>query len=295
MKHKLIAVLLALFLVFAPANLALADNDGEHGKSDKSNSQDKVYGYEKNDEKKNTPVGEKVDGPQGKSPSDPDGDENGGRDKPGGTGGTSPDKDGNNGSGNDDDCEDDNNGQGVPGHCKDKAKPTPTPTQSETPKPVDEKVTICHAAGKAGTTKYVTITISKNGLSGHFHNNGTPRAGHEEDYFGPCVSTPTTPTTPPTPTKPEEPKVDVPKPEKPGKPSKPEAPKPDKPKKDKPSKPVVTPTPDETETPVAVPGPKRPALAKTGSSNAVAIATAGVLALLVGALLFALSRLRRSE
>jgi hypothetical protein len=48
--------------------------------------------------------------PQGRSPSDPDGDGNGGLDKPGETGGFSDDRDGNNGCGNDDDREDDNNG-----------------------------------------------------------------------------------------------------------------------------------------------------------------------------------------
>ena len=53
---------------------------------------------------------------------DPDGEENGGVDQPGGTGGVDKtDQDGNNGSGNDSDCEDDNNGKGVPGHCKDKS------------------------------------------------------------------------------------------------------------------------------------------------------------------------------
>lgn len=52
---------------------------------------------------------------------DPDGDENGGVDQPGGSGGVNTDdQDGNNGSGNDSDCEDDNRGKGVPGHCKDK-------------------------------------------------------------------------------------------------------------------------------------------------------------------------------
>ena len=45
------------------------------------------------------------------------------------------------------------------------------------------KVTVCHAAGLAGTTHYVAITISANGLNGHFLNNGTPKAGHEEDYI----------------------------------------------------------------------------------------------------------------
>lgn len=64
----------------------------------------------------------------------------------------------------------------------------------------NNKVTICHAAGKAGTTKYVTLTISenavygRNGNAGHFSENGTPAAGHEDDYFGACESdTPETP------------------------------------------------------------------------------------------------------
>jgi hypothetical protein len=60
-------------------------------------------------------------GNQGKSESDPDGDENGGTDKPGGTataGGDLDDQDGNNGCGNDDDFEDDNNGNcGKPDHA----------------------------------------------------------------------------------------------------------------------------------------------------------------------------------
>lgn len=48
---------------------------------------------------------------QGRSPSDPDGETNGGADKPGCTGGVDPgDRDGNNGCGNDADREDDNNG-----------------------------------------------------------------------------------------------------------------------------------------------------------------------------------------
>lgn len=53
----------------------------------------------------------------------------------------------------------------------------------------NDKVTICHAAGQAGTTKYVTLNISENavyGPAGHFNENGTPQAGHEEDYLGPC-------------------------------------------------------------------------------------------------------------
>ena len=50
-------------------------------------------------------------GNQGNSGSDPDGDSNGGEDKPNGSGGNDKaDQDGNNGCGNDDDFEDDNNG-----------------------------------------------------------------------------------------------------------------------------------------------------------------------------------------
>ena len=62
-------------------------------------------------------------GNQGKSGSDPDGDSNGGADKPNGPGGTDKaDQDGNNGCGNDDDFEDDNNGNCGP---KDKTKTKP--------------------------------------------------------------------------------------------------------------------------------------------------------------------------
>ena len=52
-----------------------------------------------------------------------------------------------------------------------------------------DKVTICHAAGQAGTTHFVEITASRNaifGEAGHFYEDGTPRAGHEDDFLGPC-------------------------------------------------------------------------------------------------------------
>jgi hypothetical protein len=65
----------------------------------------------------------------------------------------------------------------------------------------DEKVTICHAAGLEGTTHYETLTIgypAVYGPAGHFYENGTPRAGHEEDYLGPCRGTTTTTTTEPS-------------------------------------------------------------------------------------------------
>lgn len=56
-----------------------------------------------------------------------------------------------------------------------------------------EMVTICHAAGQEGTTKFVTLTIPYNavyGQAGHLNENGTPQAGHEEDYLGPCQGDP---------------------------------------------------------------------------------------------------------
>jgi hypothetical protein len=46
-----------------------------------------------------------------------------------------------------------------------------------------DKITICHAAGRAGTTKYVEITVSRNASYAHLDEHGTPRAGHEEDYY----------------------------------------------------------------------------------------------------------------
>mgnify|MGYP001601632824 CR=1 FL=1 len=52
-----------------------------------------------------------------------------------------------------------------------------------------DSVTICHAAGLEGTTQYVTLTLpypAVYGPAGHFNEDGTPAAGHEEDYLGPC-------------------------------------------------------------------------------------------------------------
>jgi len=56
-----------------------------------------------------------------------------------------------------------------------------------------EMVTICHAAGLEGTTQYVTLTLAYPavyGPAGHFYENGTPRAGHEQDYLGACTEVP---------------------------------------------------------------------------------------------------------
>lgn len=59
-----------------------------------------------------------------------------------------------------------------------------------------EKLTICHAAGQAGTIHFVEVTACRNaiiGQAGHFNEDGTPNAGHELDVFGPCESEDPTP------------------------------------------------------------------------------------------------------
>ena len=69
-----------------------------------------------------------------------------------------------------------------------------------------KKIIICHAAGQDGTTHYQTLDISYNavyGQGGHFYENGTPRAGHENDHLGACtcselINCPITPTLTPT-------------------------------------------------------------------------------------------------
>jgi hypothetical protein len=92
------AVLLGLF--FAPAALAKSD---KAQKTPDQTPNDHPSGKDRSAEPGKS-------GTQGKSASDPDGDANGGADKPGMAGGFDADKDGNNGCGNDDDFEDDNNG-----------------------------------------------------------------------------------------------------------------------------------------------------------------------------------------
>ena len=63
-----------------------------------------------------------------------------------------------------------------------------------------EQVTLCHGSGQEDTTHFVTLTIAEEaafGQAGHFYENGTPRAGHEQDYLGACPTDedPTTTTT----------------------------------------------------------------------------------------------------
>lgn len=60
-------------------------------------------------------------------------------------------------------------------------------------------VTICHAAGLADEpANFVTLTLPENavyGQAGHFNENGTPQAGHEQDTLGACPTEETTTTT----------------------------------------------------------------------------------------------------
>lgn len=64
-----------------------------------------------------------------------------------------------------------------------------------------DKVVLCHAAGLDGTTHYVTLEVgwpAAYGPAGHFYENGTPRAGHEQDYLGACLTPTPSPTTEPS-------------------------------------------------------------------------------------------------
>ncbi len=63
----------------------------------------------------------------------------------------------------------------------------------------EDKIVICHADGLDGTLKFSTLELAYNavyspGNGGHFNENGTPKAGHENDYFGACITVTPTPT-----------------------------------------------------------------------------------------------------
>ncbi len=64
----------------------------------------------------------------------------------------------------------------------------------------NHKVTICHATSSE-TNPYVRIVVDRHAIKGHFYENGTPLAGHEEDiligYVADCPSP--TPSVSPTP------------------------------------------------------------------------------------------------
>jgi hypothetical protein len=49
-----------------------------------------------------------------------------------------------------------------------------------------EKHIICHFDGKDGTIKYQHIECGSGCVNGHFINNTTPKAGHEDDILDPA-------------------------------------------------------------------------------------------------------------
>lgn len=73
------------------------------------------------------------------------------------------------------------------------AATTATAGDNENP---PEQVTICHVAGLASDpANYITLTlpwVAVYGEAGHFFENGTPRAGHEQDTLGECNPPPPT-------------------------------------------------------------------------------------------------------
>ena len=74
-------------------------------------------------------------------------------------------------------------------------------TASTTQAAPEGKVTICHADGKDGTLKFSTITVAPSAGENHLDLvTGTPKAGHENDYLGPCNEPTPSPTPTPTPT-----------------------------------------------------------------------------------------------
>jgi hypothetical protein len=89
---------------------------------------------------------------------------------------------GNNGNNGNDDH---NGNNGNDDKNKDKNKDDDDKAKEWDKRGGNDKITICHAAGRVGTTKYVEITVSKNASYAHLDEHGTPRAGHEEDYIEP--------------------------------------------------------------------------------------------------------------
>lgn len=85
-------------------------------------------------------------------------------------------------------------------------------TNSVSPSPAPNGITVCHATGST-SNPFVKITFATQAANGHFDNNGTPLAGHEEDILladgeecpltSPAPSPTTSPTPSPTPPPPE--------------------------------------------------------------------------------------------
>jgi hypothetical protein len=117
-------------------------------------------------------------GTQGKAPSDPDGDANGGPDKPGLAGGVdTTDQDGNNGCGNDQDFEDDNNGL-----CGPHANVGGTDQGDDEE---DEEEDEGEVGGTSGTDVQATTgTTGSTSVLGTRFTRSAPPAGDDADVLG---------------------------------------------------------------------------------------------------------------
>ena len=124
----------------------------------------------------------------------------------------------------------------------------------------DDKISICHAAGKAGTIKYTLITVAPSAAAKHLDpTTGTPKAGHEKDVLavnGTCPGGVTpSPTPKPTPTASPTPKpTPTPTPTPTASPTPKPTPTPT-PTASPTPKPTPTPTPTATPTPTPTPSP----------------------------------------
>jgi len=173
--------------------------------------------------------------------------------------------------------------------------------QTFDPDPPGHLVTFCHVAGlEEDPANTITITADEHAVlnpqAGHFNEQGTPNAGHEQDYFGPCEGDVTPSPTPPPPTSPPPttpPPTDPPTPPSPSvtRPPQTDPPSPQPPKDDDPWEPTWSPTWE----PTWEPGGKPANLAETGSDALTFGGIALLLASLGSGTLWFLRKLKPEE
>jgi hypothetical protein len=180
--------LLALGLLAGPS--AAKDSD-QKSTAEKARESNKVTCFQPDGET-NT---------QGRSLSDPDGDTNGGADKPGCTGGVdATDRDGNNGCGNDADREDDNNGNcgGDRAAADEPAQPEDGDDVTVNPETVEGDVNVQSAASESGTpATEASSTAPADSAAVTAADNTTPAAdsttpGPETQVLGETLTAPDT-------------------------------------------------------------------------------------------------------
>ena len=173
--------------------------------------------------------------------------------------------------------------------------------QTFDPDPPGHLVTFCHVAGlEEDPANTITITADEHAVlnpqAGHFNEQGTPNAGHEQDYFGPCEGDVTPSPTPPPPTSP--PPTTPPPPTDPptttATPTQMPRPPTDLPS-DRPHKPTWSPTWSATWSPTWEPSGKPAALAETGSDALTFGGIALLLASLGSGTLWFLRKLKPEE